>query len=175
MSLAVRTPLSIRKSRLFVTVLAFAGNFVSTSGSAAIETFIKVDGIPGDATSVNHPNEIPILALTEGYTVGGPARTKFDCNGLTFMKAVDRTTPKLIQALGSGQVIPNVRLSYSRPSGANQVDYFTIQLTNATITSLQLAGANDHPTESVSVAAKAMLITFIPEDSSPISTSVLCP
>ncbi len=59
-------------------------------------------------------------------------------NPLTVTKVFDKATPKLFQALTSGERMSNVTLKYYRinPSG-NEEHYFTIKLENAIIVSIK--------------------------------------
>src|SRR6187399_1839191 len=59
------------------------------------------------------------------------------CQGLNVMKVVDRTAPLLGHAVFTGKVFPTATVVYDKPVGNHQEDYFTIQLSNATIASVQ--------------------------------------
>jgi type VI secretion system secreted protein Hcp len=52
---------------------------------------------------------------------------------------------------------------YDKPVGDKQQDYFRIWIKDALITSVQLSGSNENPTESVSFAFQAEEIAYRPE------------
>jgi type VI secretion system secreted protein Hcp len=49
---------------------------------------------------------------------------------------------------------------YDKPVGDKQADYFRIYLKDALITSVQLSGSNENPTESVSFAFQGVEIAY---------------
>ena len=57
----------------------------------------------------------------------------------------------------------DVYLLYDKPVGDKQDDYFRIYLKDALITSVQLSGSHENPTESVSFAFQAVEIAYKPE------------
>ena len=82
--------------------------------------------------AVEHTVEIPKspqTGLPTGKRVHGPA---------TFTKEIDKSSPKLFQALTSGEQMKNVTLEYYRisPKGTEE-KYYTVKLENAIITSLR--------------------------------------
>src|ERR1043165_4701253 len=79
------------------------------------------------------------------------------------MKVADRTTPVLVQAVFTGRVFPSATVVYDKAVGDHQQDYFTIQLSNATIASVQESGSNENPTESVSLVGTEYTFSFRPE------------
>lgn len=80
--------------------------------------------------AVDHTIEIPKspqTGLPTGKRVHGP---------LTITKELDKSSPKLFQALTSGEQLTDVKLSYYRisPQGKEEL-YYTTELKNAIITS----------------------------------------
>jgi type VI secretion system secreted protein Hcp len=79
------------------------------------------------------------------------------------MKVLDATSPLLFNYISSGTIISKVYILYDKPAGTNaavQQDYFRIFLADAMITSLQLSGSNDNPSESVSFAFQSVEIAY---------------
>ena len=56
-----------------------------------------------------------------------------------------------------------VYILYDKPVGDKQQDYFRIYLKDALITSVQLSGSNENPTESVSFAFQGVEVAYRPE------------
>ena len=82
--------------------------------------------------AVNHTIEIPKslqTGLPTGKRIHGP---------MTILKEIDKASPKLFQALTSGEQLSNAKLEYYRisPSGKEEL-YYTVELKNAIITSMK--------------------------------------
>jgi type VI secretion system secreted protein Hcp len=79
------------------------------------------------------------------------------------MKVLDKTTPFLCDHCASGDILKEVYILYDKPVGDKQDDYFRVYLKDALITSVQLSGSNENPTESVSFAFQAVEVAYRPE------------
>lgn len=129
---------------------------------AASDIHLKLNGIKGESTSVQHKDEIDVQTWAWGVTgaspvTGGggsvsPARASF--SDLHFTHGVDRASPELWKACATGRQIRDAVLSVARPSGGTQ-DYLVIKLTDVIVTSVSMTdGAGDTlvPVESVGLA-----------------------
>lgn len=147
--------------------------------SAAVNAYLYLDGIPGPSTS--KAGFIDILSYSVGVALADPTKTqKAACSNLALMKVVDFTSPKLFQAALAGNPLATAMLVYDKPVGDRQQDYYTVTLTNAYITSVQQSGSSENPTESLSMTAKTVTISYRPQkdDGSlgdPIVTTLSCP
>jgi type VI secretion system secreted protein Hcp len=63
----------------------------------------------------------------------------------------------------TGDILKKVYVVYDKPVADKQEDYFRVFLKDALITSVQLSGSNENPTESVSFAFQAVEIAYKPE------------
>lgn len=79
------------------------------------------------------------------------------------MKVLDKTTPLLCDHCATGNILDHVYIVYDKPVGDKQQNYFRIWIKDALITSVQLAGSNENPTESVSFAFQGVEIAYAPE------------
>ncbi len=139
--------------------------------AAAINAYLTIPGVPGPSTS--QPGSIDVLSFSIGTalqtvttTTGRRderVRTKPTFSDLTVMKVLDSTSPVFEQAVASGQRFPTVVLSYAKAVGDKPSTYFTITLTNVIVTSFQLSGSNENPTESVSFTYGAIHTVFTPQ------------
>jgi len=86
-----------------------------------------------------------------------------DFSNLTIMKVLDKTTPLLCDHCASGDVLKKVYLLYDKPVGDKQADYFRVWIKDALVTSVQLSGSNENPSESISFAFQAVEIAYKPE------------
>ncbi|MBC7924298.1 MAG: type VI secretion system tube protein Hcp [Bryobacteraceae bacterium] len=137
----------------------------------AVNAYLKIEGIDGPSTSKE--KHIDVLSFSFGVsqtsTYGAGASGKeakagrADFSNLTIMKVLDKTSPLLADHCASGDILKEVYLVYDKPVGDKQEDYFRIYLKDAMISSLQLSGSNENPTESVSFAFQAVEIAYRPE------------
>ncbi len=137
----------------------------------AVNAYLFVDGVEGPSTSKT--NHIDILSFSWGVaqtaTYGPGASGKearagrADFSNLTVMKVLDKTSPLLCDHCASGNILAKVYILYDKPVGDNQQDYFRIWLKDAMVTSVQLSGSNENPTESVSFAFQAVEVAYKPE------------
>ncbi len=137
----------------------------------AVNAYLYVDGVTGPSTSKT--GFIDILSFSWGVsqhsTYGAGASGKeakagrADFTNLSIMKVLDATSPLLFNFCSSGTVIAKVYILYDKPVGKDstvQGDYFRIFLADALITSLQLSGSSENPTESVSFAFQSVEIAY---------------
>ena len=138
----------------------------------AVNAYLYVDGVDGPSTSKT--GFIDVLSfswgVTQTSTYGSGASGKeakagrADFSNLTIMKVLDKTTPLLCDHCASGNILPKVYILYDKPVGDKQADYFRVYLKDALITSVQLSGSNENPTESVSFAFQAAEIGYKAEN-----------
>ena len=79
---------------------------------AAVDYFLKIDGVDGESTDDKHKGEIDIESFSWGVTQtaprsfgGGGGTGKAQFHDFTFTKAVSKASPVLFQACASGQHI----------------------------------------------------------------------
>jgi len=107
--------------------------------AAAVDMFLKMDGIAGESTDERHRGEIDILSFgweiapKSGDLVGRTA--KVCAHDISFVKNVDKASPLLVQNAIVGSLIPAVQLSV-RKAGAGQQEFIVIELTNVLISSV---------------------------------------
>jgi len=80
------------------------------------------------------------------------------------MKVLDKTSPLLCDHCASGDILAKVYILYDKPVGTSQQDYFRIYLKDALITSVQLSGSNENPSESVSFAFQSVEVAYKAEN-----------
>jgi len=111
----------------------------------AVDTFIKIDGIPGESTDANHRDEIDVLSYNWGESQppmagapGGGAGGMVAMQDFHFAMRVNKASPKLFLACASGLHIRNAVLTVRR-SGGNPVEFLKWTLTDVTVGSYQTA------------------------------------
>ncbi len=138
----------------------------------AVNAYLFIEGVEGPSTS--KPKHIDVLSFSWGvsqtavYGAGASGKEakagRADFSNLSIMKVLDKTTPLLADHCASGDILKKVELLYDKPVGDKQQDYFRIYLKDALITSVQLSGSNENPSESISFAFQAVEIAYRPED-----------
>jgi type VI secretion system secreted protein Hcp len=138
----------------------------------AVNAYLIVDGVPGPSTSKS--GAIDILSFSFGATQsavigagssGGEARAgRANMQDVHIMKVLDKTSPLLFDHCVSGDYLKKVDIIYDKPMGSAQEDYFKIHLEDALITSIQLSGSNENPTESISFAFSKVKVSYNPEE-----------
>jgi len=137
----------------------------------AVNAYLIIDGRPGPSTSKQ--NAIDILSFSFGASQtavmgpgssGGESRAgRADVSHVSVMKVTDKLTPLLFDDCVTGNLYKTVDLIYDKPVGDSQEDYFKIHMEGAMITSVQLSGSSENPTESVSFAFAKIKVSYNPE------------
>jgi type VI secretion system secreted protein Hcp len=136
---------------------------------------LKLDGIKGESTSAQHPDEVVVDSWTWGVEadptpVGGGAGAgagKPGFSDLTFSHRVDRASPELWKACATGRHIREAILTVSR-NGAPSQDYIIIKLKDVIVTSAAMADASADalaPIETVSLAFAKLDYAYRPQNS----------
>lgn len=106
---------------------------------------IKIDGINGESTVVNHRDEVVVESWNWGVANpapaavgGGGAAGRASFADFAFTHRVDRASPLLWKACATGSSIRSATLSVARTGAATQ-DYLTIKFSEIRVTSVALA------------------------------------
>jgi type VI secretion system secreted protein Hcp len=137
------------------------------TAAVASDYFLKIDNIRGDSTDLKHPNEIVvgsyIWGLNLDFTACSKASQKPTFSDIRIVKQLDQASPKLAQAVATGQQIPNAVLTAVKDS-PERPEYLTITLTNVVITSYSTSAAsNSLPQDSFSVSFAQIKYEFRPQ------------
>jgi len=137
----------------------------------AVNAYLFIDGVEGPSTSKT--GAIDILSFSWGvsqHSTYGPGASgkeakagRADFSNLTIMKVLDKTSPLLCDHCASGDILKDVYILYDKPVADKQDDYFRIYLKDVLVTSVQLSGSNENPSESISFAFQAVEIAYKPE------------
>jgi type VI secretion system secreted protein Hcp len=137
----------------------------------AVNAYLYIDGIEGPSTS--RTGCIDVLSFSWGvsqtavYGAGASGKEakagRADFSNLSSMKVLDKTTPLLCDHCATGNILAKVYILYDKPVGDKQQPYFRVWIKDALITSVQLSGSNENPSESVSFAFQGVEIAYAPE------------
>jgi type VI secretion system secreted protein Hcp len=137
----------------------------------AVNAYCLIKGVPGPSTSLS--DAIDILSFSFGASnsavfgpgaSGGESRAgRADVSQVSIMKVLDKTSPTIFGNCVTGDYIDSVDVQYFKPMGNKQDVYFKIHMEKVVITSVQLSGSNENPTESVSFAFAKVKVSYNPE------------
>lgn len=129
--------------------------------AASAAGYLKIGDIKGEATDTAHRDQIEILSWSWGETAAGrTAESDAAASGLptgkrqhkplVITKPVDKSSPKLAEAIAKGRVFPQTVVSV--PDEERGQGYLTYTLKNVVITSYSTSGdADSVPTETFSL------------------------
>jgi len=127
---------------------------------AAVDYFLKIDGIPGEAADSKHKDEINLLSFSFGVSQagtmvfgGGGGAGKAAFQDFHFMMNVNKATPKLFLACATGEHIKSAILT-CRKAGKEQQEYLKVKFSDLLVSSYQGNGdgnANHLPVDSISL------------------------
>jgi type VI secretion system secreted protein Hcp len=127
---------------------------------AAVDYFLKIDGIPGEAADHKHKDEINVLSFSFGASQagtmafgGGGGAGKVSMQDFHFMMNVNKASPKMFLACATGEHIKSALLT-ARKAGKEQQEYLKVKFTDLLVSSYQTNGdgnANHLPVDSISL------------------------
>jgi type VI secretion system secreted protein Hcp len=138
----------------------------------AVDMFIKIGDIKGEAQDDKHNDEIDVLSWTWGVSNCGSAHFgsgagagKVNVQDLSFTKFMDKASPPLLLACCNGKHFPQATLTV-RKAGENPVEYCKIKLTEVLISSVSTggAGSGDRLTEQVTLNFGTVNLDYVPQN-----------
>jgi len=141
--------------------------------SAAVDAFLKIDGIQGESQDSKHKDEIEVLSWSWGGTQGSHglgsgagARASRPCiKDFTITKFVDKASPTLAAATVTGTLLPKAVLTV-RKAGGTQQEYLTFELKSVLVSSYSTGGVSSGegaPTEQVSLNFSSLSYEYKPQ------------
>jgi len=114
---------------------------------AAVDYFLKLNGIPGESADSKHKSEIDIESWSWGEvnsgthaSGGGGGAGKVAMHDFNFTMKVNKASPKLFLACATGQAIPDALLT-CRKAGKQQQEYLKIKFTDLLVSNFQTGGS----------------------------------
>jgi type VI secretion system secreted protein Hcp len=114
---------------------------------AAVDYFIKFDGIKGESADAKHKDEIDVESWSWGETRagggapgGGGGAGKVAMQDFHFVMRLNKASPSLMQACATGKHIKTAILT-ARKAGKSQMDYLTFKFHEVLVSSYQTGGA----------------------------------
>ena len=138
---------------------------------AAVDLFLKIDGIQGESKDAKHANEIDVDAFSWGETNvvshaggGGGGAGKVAMQDFHITKHLDKASPVLFLACASGKHFPKAILS-ARKAGQGQQDYLVITLSDVVVSGYQVGGAEsgEAGVDQTSLAFSRIVFEYRPQ------------
>ncbi len=127
---------------------------------AAVDYFLKLDGIDGESQDSKHKGEIDLESWSWGESQagshaggGGGGAGKVSMQDFHFVMKVNKSSPKLLLACATGEHIKKAVL-ICRKAGKEQQEYLKITLTDLLVSSFQTGGhegSNTIPSDQISL------------------------
>jgi type VI secretion system secreted protein Hcp len=139
---------------------------------AAVDYFLKIEGIPGESTDSQHKGEIELESFSWGATNsgalgggGGGGAGKVQIQDFHFVKRLDKASPKLFLAVSTGQHLKSAVVT-GRHAGRQGQDFLVYRLSDVQVSSYQI-GALSHaagePSDQISLNFGRVEIEYRPQ------------
>jgi type VI secretion system secreted protein Hcp len=128
----------------------------------AFEGYLKIDGVPGECTEDKHADWIEVLSFDHGITqptsatassAGGGTTGQSEHKDFSFVKYIDKASPKLYELCSTGKHIKDATLELWR-AGGDKVKYLEVVMEEVVISGVHPGASktsDGFPTESVSL------------------------
>ena len=114
---------------------------------AAVDYYLKIEGIQGESHDHKHKNEIDLQSWSWGESNmgthaagGGGGAGKVSMQDFHFTMHVNKATPKLMQACASGEHIKSALLT-CRKAGKDQQEFLIYTFSDLLVSSYQTGGS----------------------------------
>lgn len=137
----------------------------------AVDMFLKIEGVEGEAVDHAHGGEIDVLSWSWGmsqsgsmHVGGGGGAGKVNVQDLVITKYLDKSSPTLMKTCCSGKHYPSAILTI-RKAGDQPVEYLIIEMTDVLISSVQIGASagDDRLMETVSLNFAAVKQSYTPQ------------
>lgn len=125
----------------------------------AVDMFLKVGQIKGEARDKTHKDEFDVLSWNWGMSNSGSAQQgggmgagKVNVQDLSFTKYIDKSTPDLMLACCNGKHIPQAVMTI-RKAGEQPLEYLLVTMEDLIVTNVSTGGSagEDRLTESITL------------------------
>ena len=125
----------------------------------AVDIFLKLEGIKGEAQDDKYKDEIDVLAWSWGAAQSGTTHMgsgsgsgKVAVQDLSVTKYIDKSSPSLFQHCCNGKHIPKGKLIV-RKAGDKPLEYLTVELEDIIVSHVTMGGSGgeDRLTENVTL------------------------
>jgi type VI secretion system secreted protein Hcp len=138
--------------------------------TAAVDYFLKIDGVEGESSDSKHKGEIEILSYSwgasnsssSGSAGGGGGAGKVSMQDFHFTAKSNKSSPKLFLSCATGEHIKKAVLTV-RKAGKEQAEYIKIVFEDILVSSYQNGGdSTTAPTEQISLNFEKIQFSYAP-------------
>ncbi|MEW9585352.1 Hcp family type VI secretion system effector [Paraburkholderia sp. DGU8] len=139
----------------------------------AIDMFMKLGDIKGEAQDKTHKEEIEVLAWSWGLSQSGTMHMgtgggagKVSVQDLSFTKYSDKASPPIMAACTKGTHIDKALLTVRKAGGDNPLEYYKITLEGVLISSYSTGGSGGEErfTENVTLNFEKFHVEYQPQN-----------
>ncbi len=139
----------------------------------AVDYFLKIEGVTGESKDAMFPDQLQLLSWSWGQSNTGSAALgqgrgagKVDMQDFSFMIYTGKGSPKLQQYCATGEHINEAVLSCRKAGGGTEGGqvFLTYTFKNLLISSFQISGSSENPTESCSFNFEEVKQVYKPQD-----------
>jgi type VI secretion system secreted protein Hcp len=138
---------------------------------AAVDYFLKIDGIQGESKADKHKDEIDIQSFSWGATQsgtfavgGGGGAGKVSMQDFHFTMPDNKASPALFLACAQGDHIKNAILT-CRKAGRDQQEFLKVTMNDVLVSSFQIGGAEGVvPTDQISLNFAKIEVEYQEQD-----------
>jgi type VI secretion system secreted protein Hcp len=125
----------------------------------AVDMFLKIDGIKGEAKDGKHKEEIDVLSWTwgmnqsgSGHVGGGAGSGKVSVHDMSVTKYVDVSSADLMLSCCNGKHLKDAKLTI-RKAGGDPLEYLIVTMEDVIVTAVTTGGtaSDDRITENVAL------------------------
>jgi type VI secretion system secreted protein Hcp len=148
----------------------------------AVEIFLSIDGITGESQKSGAVGWIEIFSFSNGASNPssvafgtGSGAGKVDLSSLSLQKQLDMSSPFLFENCCSGTHASTAQMIVREATGTTTTQtYYQYDMTEVFVDSISWGGAagGGKPSESLSVSAKSLAITYWSQDATGVLTKV---
>lgn len=150
-------------SKLFTRIAALALTIpLSLPASAALDTFLKVPGAPGESTDKDHKGEIEILSWSWGATNQGKDGALLA--PFTWTQSLDSAFVPLFLGLVNDTEFDPVQLAVRRVGEKASSDFFKMTFSDAHVLTLSSSGDGDSILVTGSMSYSGIAMSYCPQD-----------
>jgi type VI secretion system secreted protein Hcp len=138
---------------------------------AAVDYFLKIEGIPGESQDDKHMDEIDLETWSWGEANsgshaagGGGGAGKVTMQDFSFGMRVNKASPKLFLACANGQHIASALLT-CRKAGKDQQEYLKIKFNDLLVSNYQTGGSSGEviPVDRISFNFSKIEVSYAPQ------------
>jgi type VI secretion system secreted protein Hcp len=137
---------------------------------AIADIFLKIDGVTGEATATGHAGEINVISWSWGLQASPgynrPPQGAASLRSLEITKAVDRSSPALLQFCDGHKVVSKATLTTRKAGGpGGPLEYVVIDLKKVRIAKVDINSQSTDLIESVSLTFEQIDFNYTPQGS----------